>query len=107
MLRRDKLGKGDWNLEELQEITCTMEVKKKNKIGECTILKKGAINTNINQRILFFVKLPSFSGDSDPNVYLGWEARVEKIFNVYEVEEDQKVRLASLVFLDYAIHWWQ
>jgi len=24
-----------------------------------------------------FVKLPSFSGDSDPNVYLGWEAKVE------------------------------
>ena len=24
-----------------------------------------------------FVKLPSFSGDSDPNVYLGWEAKCE------------------------------
>ena len=42
-----------------------------------------------------FVKLSSFSGDSDPNVYLGWEAKVEEIFNVYEVEEDQKVKSAS------------
>ena len=25
---------------------------------------------------------------------------------MYEVEEDQKVRLASLAFLDYAIQWW-
>jgi len=26
---------------------------------------------------------------------------------VYKVTEDQKVRLASLVFLDYAIQWWE
>ena len=25
-----------------------------------------------------FVKFPSFSRDSDPNVYLGWEANVNK-----------------------------
>jgi len=53
-----------------------------------------------------FVKLPSFSGKSDPNAYLGWEAKVEQIFKVYEVEEDQKVRLASLEFVDYARQWW-
>jgi len=53
-----------------------------------------------------FVKLPSFSGESDPNLYLGWEAKVEQNFNVYEVEEDQKVKLASLEFLDYAMQWW-
>jgi len=53
-----------------------------------------------------FVKLPSFSGDSDLNVYLGWEAKVEQIFNLYEVEEDQKVKLTSLEFVDYAMQWW-
>jgi len=41
-----------------------------------------------------------------PNVYLGWEAKVEQIFNVYEVEEDQKVKFAFLQFLDYAMQWW-
>jgi len=51
------------------------------------------------------VKLPSFNGDSDPNVYLGWEAKVEQIFNVYDVEEDQKVKLAFLEFEDYAMQW--
>ena len=35
-----------------------------------------------------FVKLPSFSGDSDPNVYLGWEAKYEQIFYVHEVKDD-------------------
>jgi len=38
-----------------------------------------------------YVKLPSFSGESDPNIYLGWEAKVGQIFNVYEVQDDQKV----------------
>jgi len=54
-----------------------------------------------------FVKLPSFSGSNDPTLYLEWEAKVEHLFNVYKVTDDQKVRLASLVFLDYVIQWWQ
>ena len=53
-----------------------------------------------------YVKLLSFSGKSDPNIYLGWEAKVEQIFNVHEVQEDQMVKLASLEFLDYAMQWW-
>jgi len=52
-----------------------------------------------------FVKLPSFSGSNDPTLYLEWEAKVEHLFNVYKVTEDQKVRLTSLVFLDYVIQW--
>jgi len=53
-----------------------------------------------------YVKLPSFSGKSNPNIYLGWESKVEQIFNVHDVQEDQKVKLASLEFLDYALQWW-
>ena len=52
-----------------------------------------------------FVKVPSFNGDSDPNVYLDWEAKCEQIFNTYEVE-DQKVKIAALEFVDYAMKWW-
>jgi len=52
-----------------------------------------------------FVKLPSFNGESDPNLYLGWEAKVEQFFNVYEVEKDQNVKLASVEFLDYVMQW--
>jgi len=50
-----------------------------------------------------FVKVPSFNGDSDPNVYLDWEAKCEQIFQAYEVNDDQKVKIASLEFLDYAM----
>jgi len=39
-------------------------------------------------------------------LYVGWEAKVEQNFNVYEVEYDQKVKLASLEILDYAMQWW-
>jgi len=53
-----------------------------------------------------FIKLASFNWKSDPNVYLGCEAKAEQIFNAYEVQEDQKVKLASLEFLDYAMQWW-
>ena len=55
---------------------------------------------------LIYVKISSFSGEGDPNIYLGWETKVEQIFYVHEVQEDQKVKLASLEFLDYAMQWW-
>jgi len=58
------------------------------------------------KKTLPFVNLPSFNGDSDPNVYLGREAKVKQTFNVYEVEEDQKVKLASPKFEDYPMQWW-
>ena len=38
--------------------------------------------------------------------HLGWDAKVEHIINVLEVDDDQKVKLASLVFVDYAMQWW-
>ena len=35
-------------------------------------------------------------GYSDPNVYLGWEAKVEKIFIIYEVKEEKLHPLISI-----------
>ena len=56
----------------------------------------------VSRPSLPYVKNSSFSGEGDPNIYLGWEAKVEQIFNVHEIQEDQKVKLAS-EFLDYAM----
>jgi len=39
-------------------------------------------------------------------VYLGWEAKVDQFFHVHEVLEEQRVRLDSLEFMDYAMQWW-
>ena len=47
---------------------------------------------------LSFVKVPSFSRDSDPNVYLDWEAKVDHIFHVYKVQDDHKLGIVSLSF---------
>jgi len=60
---------------------------------------------HVSKIYLPYVKIPSFSGEGDPNIYLGWEAKVEQICNVHEVQEDQKVKLASLEFLDYVMQW--
>jgi len=61
---------------------------------------------NVAKLYLPYVKLPSFSGEGDPDVYLGWEAKVEQIFRVHKVLQDQRVRLASLEFMDYVMQWW-
>jgi len=86
--------------------TTILAAKRKMKIGEFTNMMKGATQHHLSKIYFPYVKLPSFSGESDPNIYLGWEAKVEQIFNVYEVQEDQKVKLASLEFLEYDMQWW-
>ena len=55
---------------------------------------------------LSFVKVPSFSGYSDPNVYLDRETKVDHIFHVYKVQDDHKLGIVSLSILDYAKEWW-
>ena len=42
---------------------------------------------NVAKPYFPFVKLPIFNGDGDPNVYLGWEAKCEQIFNLHEVQD--------------------
>jgi len=56
--------------------------------------------TNVECLIAFFY------GNSDPNVYLGWETIVEQNFSVYDVDDSQCVTLAFLEFDDYAMKWW-
>ena len=52
------------------------------------------------------VKIPSFNGDSDPNVYLDWEAKCEQIFDLHKILDEHKYKLATLEFSDYAKEWW-
>jgi len=50
----------------------------------------------VSKPSLPFVKIPSFSGEGDPNIYLGWKAKVKQIFNVHVVQEDQKSQVSLL-----------
>ena len=51
--------------------------------------------------------MPSFAGESDPDMYLAWELKVDKIFRMKNYIEDTKVSLACLEFTDYANIWWE
>ena len=52
------------------------------------------------------IKVPSFQGKNDPEVYLEWEMKVEQIFSCHSYSEGKKVKLAALEFTDYALVWW-
>lgn len=52
------------------------------------------------------MKLPSFQGKNDPEVYLEWEKKVELVFECHNYSEEKKVKLAAVEFTDYAIIWW-
>uniref|UniRef100_A0A2N9H7E7 RNA-directed DNA polymerase n=1 Tax=Fagus sylvatica TaxID=28930 RepID=A0A2N9H7E7_FAGSY len=52
------------------------------------------------------IKIPSFQGKSDPEVYLEWETKMEMVFDCHNYSEIKKVKLAAIEFTDYAIVWW-
>ncbi|KAH9704946.1 Endonuclease [Citrus sinensis] len=51
------------------------------------------------------LKIPSFQGKNDPEVYLEWEKKVELVFDCHNYFEEKKVKLAAVEFTDYAIIW--
>jgi len=44
------------------------------------------------------VKILTFKGTCDPEVYLEWEMKVEQVFACYNYNEEKKIELASLEF---------
>ncbi|KAL6316619.1 hypothetical protein AAG906_018874 [Vitis piasezkii] len=52
------------------------------------------------------MKIPSFQGKNDPEVYLEWKKKVEFIFECHNYSEEKKVKLVAIEFTDYAIIWW-
>ena len=51
--------------------------------------------------------MPKFEGTSDPDAYLTWELKVEKIFRMHNYSEEKKVHMATLEFDGYALIWWE
>ncbi|CAM8895205.1 unnamed protein product [Rhodiola kirilowii] len=51
--------------------------------------------------------MPKFDGGSDPEAYLTWELKVDKIFPMHIYSEEKKLAMASLEFEDYALIWWE
>ena len=51
------------------------------------------------------MKIPSFQGKNDPEVYLEWKKKAEFIFECHNHSEEKKVKLAMIEFTDYALIW--
>ncbi|KAH6802213.1 Chalcone-flavanone isomerase family protein [Perilla frutescens var. frutescens] len=72
--------------------------------------KRGNYNDDYEKdRMLNNIKtsIPEFEGLHDPDIYLDWERKVEKIFDCYDFTEVKKVQLACLEFRGYAATWWE
>ena len=52
------------------------------------------------------MKIPTFKGTCDSEVYLEWEMKVEKVFACYNYNEEKKIKLASMEFEGYALVRW-
>jgi glycogen debranching enzyme len=51
--------------------------------------------------------MPKFDRGSDPEAYLTWELKVDKIFCVHNYSEQRKMAMATLEFDGYALIWWE
>ena len=50
---------------------------------------------NQQKKSIPFVKLPSFNGDNDPNIYLGWEVKVEQMSNGLMFTRSKRIKRLS------------
>jgi len=104
--KEEKLSQFAKRLQRLEEAHARQNQQDEDEWSLHNFAKRHHQHQSQQQHSFNFVKLPSFSGSNDPSLYLDWEAKIEHLFNLYKVTEDQKVRLTSLVFLDYANQWW-
>ena len=51
--------------------------------------------------------MPKFSGSNDPEEYLSWALKVDKIFRLHNYDEEKKIAMATLEFHDYVLIWWE
>jgi hypothetical protein len=51
-------------------------------------------------------QLLSYSGEFDPKLYANWEMEVDKEFRKFELLEEQKVTIASMVLTNSTLNLW-
>ncbi|WP_187269428.1 hypothetical protein, partial [Escherichia coli] len=52
-------------------------------------------------------QMSKFKDEEDPDAYIDWELKIEKIFHIHNYSEEKKVAMASLDFEDYENIWWE
>ena len=65
----------------------------------------GGRHNPIPQRQPPPIKISKFKGENDPNLYIEWGQKVDKIFNIHLVSDQEQVDLVVLEFEDYATTW--
>ena len=53
------------------------------------------------------LRIPSFTGEEEPNAYFEWEERCDQIFNTHGISEMKRVELTLKKFSGYALSWWK
>ena len=53
------------------------------------------------------MKSPVFEGEADPLQVEGWLLQIEKILDVMNFPEEQKVSFSYFMFQKEAEHWWR
>ena len=48
-----------------------------------------------------------FTGRNDPEEYISWALKVDKIFRLHNYEEEKKIAMASLEFQEFPLIWWE
>jgi len=66
----------------------------------------GGRRNQLPQRQPLPIKIPKFKGENDPNLYIEWEQKMDQIFNIHLVGDQEQVDLVVLEFEDYAMTWW-
>ena len=51
--------------------------------------------------------IPNFDSKADPDAYMNWEEKVEKIFDVHDYSERKKVKFVVVEFTRHASIWWR
>jgi len=66
---------------------------------------RGGRRNQLPQRQPPPIKIPKFKGENDPNLYIEWEQKVDQIFNIQLVSDQEKLDLVVLEFENYAMTW--
>uniref|UniRef100_A0A1J3GBC8 CCHC-type domain-containing protein n=1 Tax=Noccaea caerulescens TaxID=107243 RepID=A0A1J3GBC8_NOCCA len=53
------------------------------------------------------LRIPPFHGRSNPDEYMDWEKKCEFNFNLHNIINENRVKLAVSEFNDYALRWWE
>lgn len=53
------------------------------------------------------VEIPEFEGNAPPDVFIDWLHTMERVFDLKDLSEEQKVKIVAIKLRKYASVWWE